>query len=157
MDPVAPGGGDCQDRESVTSRVLGKFVSIDLVPNRSGKPGSPEPCYLVIHLGMTGQPHHRAILAIPVPPAHTCFFFFALDDGPASLRYADVRPVRPHPAGPGIADRGSSEDRLGLRKPLEITLEEFPARDFGSRRARVKALLLDQRVLRGVGQPLYNF
>jgi formamidopyrimidine-DNA glycosylase len=36
------------------------------------------------------------------------------------------------------------------REPLEISAEDF-CRDFGSRRARVKALLLDQRILRGVG------
>src|SRR5258706_14742802 len=42
------------------------------------------------------------------------------------------------------------QNRLGA-EPLEITLEEFRAR-FGSRRARVKALLLDQRGLRGVGK-----
>jgi formamidopyrimidine-DNA glycosylase len=39
--------------------------------------------------------------------------------------------------------------RLGA-EPLEISLEDFQAR-FGSRRARVKALLLDQSVLGGVG------
>jgi formamidopyrimidine-DNA glycosylase len=39
--------------------------------------------------------------------------------------------------------------RLG-KEPLEISAEDF-CRDFASRRARVKALLLDQRVLRGVG------
>src|SRR6202012_5218460 len=38
---------------------------------------------------------------------------------------------------------------LGI-DPLEISLDEFRAR-FGARRARVKALLLDQSVLRGVG------
>ena len=41
------------------------------------------------------------------------------------------------------------QEHLGA-EPLEITLEEFRAR-FGSRRARIKALLLDQGVLRGVG------
>src|SRR4029077_17182323 len=34
--------------------------------------------------------------------------------------------------------------------PLEVSTEEFAAR-IRSRRARIKALLLDQRVLRGVG------
>jgi formamidopyrimidine-DNA glycosylase len=36
------------------------------------------------------------------------------------------------------------------QEPLEISAEEF-CRKLGSRRARVKALLLDQRVLRGIG------
>jgi formamidopyrimidine-DNA glycosylase len=41
------------------------------------------------------------------------------------------------------------QGRLGA-EPLEITRKEFCAR-FGSRGARVKALLLDQGILRGVG------
>jgi len=45
--------------------------------------------------------------------------------------------------------RADFTGRLG-KEPLEIGAEEF-CRYFGSRRARVKALLLDQRVLRGIG------
>ena len=141
-DPVAlaeqlPGSRIC----NVTR--LGKFVSIDLVPNGPAT-GLAEPCYLVIHLGMTGQLTTRHS-GDPVP-AHT-HVFFALDDG-RELRYTDIRRFGRILLVPEsrIAE---FRDRLGA-EPLEITLEEFRAR-FGSRRARVKALLLDQRVLRGVG------
>jgi formamidopyrimidine-DNA glycosylase len=141
-DPVAlaerlPGARIC----SVTR--LGKFVSIDLVP--SG-PASKlvEPFHLVIHLGMTGQLTTR-LSGDPVPP-HT-HVFFALDDG-RELRYTDIRRFGRILLVPE-SRIALFRDRLGA-EPLEITLEEF-FRRFGSRRARVKALLLDQAVLRGVG------
>ncbi len=44
---------------------------------------------------------------------------------------------------------GKFRGNLG-REPLDISPEEF-CHDFGSRSARVKALLLDQRILCGVG------
>src|SRR3984893_11899858 len=122
---------------------LGKFVSIDLVPcDPAADPA--ERVYLVIHLGMTGQLATR-LSDDPVPP-HT-HVFFALDDG-RELRYTDIRRFGRILLVPesGI---DAFRDRLGA-EPLEITLEEFRAR-FGSRRARVKALLLDQGILRGVG------
>jgi formamidopyrimidine-DNA glycosylase len=122
---------------------LGKFVCIGLTP---GDPNAPlkECLYLVIHLGMTGQltvRHPRD----PVAPHTHCFF--ALDND-CELRYTDIRRFGRILLVPqsGIA---VFQDRLGA-EPLEITLEDFYAR-FGSRRARVKALLLDQGVLRGVG------
>jgi formamidopyrimidine-DNA glycosylase len=141
-DPVAlaerlPGSRIC----NVTR--LGKFVSIDLVSNGPAT-GLAEPCYLVIHLGMTGQLTTRHS-GDPVAP-HT-HVFFALDDG-RELRYTDIRRFGRILLVPEsrIAE---FRNHLGA-EPLEITLEEFRAR-FGLRRARVKALLLDQRVLRGVG------
>ncbi len=122
---------------------LGKFISIKLAPGGSaGNPGARS--YLIIHLGMTGQLTTRHP-ADPVQP-HT-HVFFALDDG-RELRYTDIRRfgrILLVPESLIAAFRG----RLGS-EPLEITLEEFRAR-FASRRARVKALLLDQGVLRGVG------
>jgi formamidopyrimidine-DNA glycosylase len=122
---------------------LGKFVSIEFFPGSSaGNAGARS--YLIIHLGMTGQLTTRHP-GDPVPP-HT-HSFFGLDDG-RELRYTDIRRFGRILLVPesGIA---VFRDRLGA-EPLEITLEEFRAR-FGSRRARVKALLLDQAVLRGVG------
>jgi formamidopyrimidine-DNA glycosylase len=122
---------------------LGKFVCIGLTPGASS--ALLEEClYLVIHLGMTGQ------LTVRHPgdqvASHT-HCFFALDND-CELRYTDIRRFGRILLVPesGIA---VFRDRLGA-DPLEITLEEFCAR-FGSRRARVKALLLDQGVMRGVG------
>jgi len=124
-------------------RRLGKFIWVELqagVPTASPR----EHFHLVIHLGMTGQLTVRHPGDPVMPHTHG---FFALDDG-RELRYTDIRRfgrifLVPESHMPGF------QGRLGT-EPLEITLEEFCAR-FGSRRARVKALLLDQRVLRGVG------
>jgi formamidopyrimidine-DNA glycosylase len=128
---------------------LGKFICIGLNPalglNPESSSASPgESLYLVIHLGMTGQ------LTVRHPDdriaAHT-HCFFSLDDR-SELRYTDIRRFGRMLLVPesGLA---AFQNHLGA-EPLEITLAEFLAR-FGSRRARVKALLLDQSVLRGVG------
>jgi formamidopyrimidine-DNA glycosylase len=119
---------------------LGKFICIALTPGNSSEEGH----YLVIHLGMTGQLTVRHPGDQVAPHTHC---FFALDDI-HELRYTDIRRfgrILLVPESRIEMFRG----RLGA-EPLEITLEEFSAR-FGSRRARVKALLLDQGVLRGVG------
>jgi formamidopyrimidine-DNA glycosylase len=119
---------------------LGKFICIELAP------GTPviEGLNLVIHLGMTGQLTVKHPADQVAPHTHC---FFALDDR-RELRYTDIRRF-----GRILIVRDSQMDgfrgRLGA-EPLEITLEEFCAR-IGSRRARIKALLLDQAILRGVG------
>jgi len=121
-------------------RRFGKFLLLDLErPVASGAPFS-----LQVHLGMTGQ-----IATCPpearVPP-HT-HVFFTLDDG-RELRYTDIRRfgrIR-------ILANGALESLLrefGL-DPLEAIEKEFRA-TIRSRRARIKALLLDQHVVRGVG------
>ena len=122
---------------------LGKFICIDLVPGGPAA-SSQAQFYLIVHLGMTGQLTTRHP-ADPVAP-HT-HGFFALDDG-RELRYTDIRRfgrILIIPESRIAVFRG----RLGS-DPLETTLKEFRAR-FGLRRARIKALLLDQGVLRGVG------
>ncbi|HYL68863.1 MAG TPA: bifunctional DNA-formamidopyrimidine glycosylase/DNA-(apurinic or apyrimidinic site) lyase [Candidatus Limnocylindria bacterium] len=121
-------------------RRFGKFLLFDLErPVADGAQFS-----LQIHLGMTGQ-----IVTCPrearIPP-HT-HLFIALDDG-RELRYTDIRRfgrIR-------ILANGARESLLkefGL-DPLEASEEEFGA-SIRSRRARIKALLLDQHVLRGIG------
>ena len=125
---------------------LGKFICIGLeggTPN--GAPGdSPSLLYFIVHLGMTGR-----LTVIPsgeaVPP-HT-HGFFILDDG-CELRYTDIRRF----GRMLLIPESRLEEFTGQlgKEPLEISAEEF-CRSFGSRRARVKALLLDQRVLRGIG------
>ncbi|MGA9889511.1 MAG: zinc finger domain-containing protein, partial [Candidatus Acidiferrales bacterium] len=73
--------------------------------------------------------------------------FFTLDDG-RELRYNDVRRFgRMALLANGAHERVLGD--LGL-EPLEVTEEEFRAR-IQSRSAHIKALLLDQRVLRGIG------
>jgi formamidopyrimidine-DNA glycosylase len=122
---------------------LGKFICIGLVPG--GSAADPKtPLHLVVHLGMTGRLTTRHP-ADPVAP-HT-HGFFALDDG-RELRYTDIRRFGRILIIPE-SRMARFRSRLGS-EPLETTLEEFRAR-FGLRRARIKALLLDQGILRGVG------
>jgi len=126
---------------------LGKFICVALEPlqDSSGAHGTPDSrLYFIIHLGMTGQ------LTVcpagdPIKPHTHCFF--ALDGG-RELRYRDIRRFGRMLLVP---ECGMAEflGHLG-KEPLQIGAEEF-CKDFSSRRARVKALLLDQRVLRGVG------
>lgn len=118
----------------------GKFLVVELESPGAESPGLG----LLIHLGMTGQ-----LVTAPadarVPP-HT-HVFFALDDG-KELRYTDIRRF----GKMELLLDGAREKALGSigRDPLEMTEEQFAAA-IGSRRARVKALLLDQRVTSGVG------
>jgi formamidopyrimidine-DNA glycosylase len=99
---------------------------------------------LLVHLGMTGNlaPHHA-----DQPLAKHTHVTFVLDDG-RELRYTDPRRFgrMAYLAGETLAAELS---RFGA-EPLLVTAEEFVRRIRGSR-ARIKALLLDQRVLRGVG------
>ncbi len=118
----------------------GKFLLLDLQSSNGGA----RDFSLLIHLGMTG----RIVTCDPKAPVlpHT-HVFCALDDG-RELRYTDVRRfgrIGILPDGPQEAALGS----LGL-DPLEATEEQFIAQ-LKDRRARVKALLLDQHVLRGIG------
>jgi formamidopyrimidine-DNA glycosylase len=99
---------------------------------------------LLVHLGMTGNlaPHFAE-----QPLAKHTHVTFVLDDG-RELRYTDPRRFgrMAYLAGETLA---AELLRFGA-EPLLVPAEEF-ARRVRSSRARIKALLLDQRVLRGVG------
>jgi len=99
---------------------------------------------LLVHLGMTGRLFPAA--ANEIHPKHT-HVVMLLEDG-LELRYVDPRRFG------RIAYLAGEELRQELLRfgsdPLEAGLEEFVARIAG-RKARIKALLLDQQVLRGVG------
>lgn len=122
---------------------MGKFICVSLA---ASSPNSVPAIfhYLIIHLGMTGQ-LTLAQSGDPVP-RHT-HGFFHLDDG-RELRYTDIRRFGRMLLVPESALE-TFTGQLG-KEPLEISEEEF-CDYLGSRRARVKALLLDQRVLRGIG------
>lgn len=122
---------------------LGKFISIGFVTGSAETASSPR-FYLIIHLGMTGQ------LTVvrscdPIAPHTHCFFI--LDDG-RELRYTDIRRFGRMLLIPE-SKLAEFTGQLG-KEPLEIKAEEF-CRIIGARRARIKALLLDQRILRGIG------
>ena len=126
---------------------LGKFICIvtergEALPERGSNPSSQ--LNFIVHLGMTGQLTVR-LAGDAVKPHTHCFF--ALDDG-RELRYTDIRRF----GRMLLVPESGMPEFLGQmgKEPLEIGSEEF-CREFGSRRARIKALLLDQSVLRGVG------
>jgi formamidopyrimidine-DNA glycosylase len=106
--------------------------------------GDAAPASLLVHLGMTGQ-------IAPSPAAqplekhtHVCLL---LDDG-RELRYTDARRFGRIAY---LTKDLLAEELTGFgADPLEVSENEFADRICG-RRARIKALLLDQSVLRGVG------
>lgn len=128
----------------VEVRRHGKLMALRLEPAPAAITAAHESLYLLIHLGMTGQ----VLVCSPDQPVapHT-HVFLALDDG-REVRYTDPRRfgrlrVERESAIPGILAK------LGL-EPLEMSEAEFTARICG-RRAMIKALLLNQAVVRGLG------
>ncbi len=121
-------------------RRLGKYLLLDLEPRKT----PAEEVSLLIHLGMTGQ---ISICPPETPvPLHT-HVFLALDDG-RELRYNDVRRF----GRMALLANGAHERVLGGLglEPLEITAQEFCTR-IQARKSRIKAVLLNQSVVRGIG------
>jgi len=122
-------------------RRMGKFLVFDL---HSGAGNSAEQHHLIVHLGMTGQ-----LITMPreAPAAAHTHVYFELDDG-RDLRYIDPRRFGRMAL---VSADGHKEilGHLGV-EPLEISEDEFLTKLAG-RRSRIKALLLDQSVLRGMG------
>jgi formamidopyrimidine-DNA glycosylase len=121
----------------------GKFMLLRL--QRPGeKEGEAQESALLVHLGMTGT-----MVPKPAnePRAKHTHLVALLDDG-RELRYIDPRRFG---RIAWLADEKLRDElqRFGA-DPLEISLEEFAKRIRG-RKARIKAMLLDQGVLRGVG------
>jgi len=116
-------------------RRVGKTIVMD-VKQRNGKPAQA-----TIHLGMTG----RLLVSdrnVPLPP-HT-HVTLHLDDK------RDVRFVDPRRFGRmGIVDEGTTYEGPG-KEPLTITADEFAAL-FKGRKTSIKAALLNQSLLHGVG------
>jgi len=99
---------------------------------------------LLVHLGMTGMLMPKAASEDHAKHTHVVMM---LDDG-RELRYVDPRRFGRMAYLAGEVLRKELL-RFGA-DPLEAGLAEFLGRIRG-RKARIKALLLDQRVLRGVG------
>lgn len=121
---------------------FGKFIGVRLAAPR-GSNGNRPSNWLFVHLGMTGQ----FVVCRPDSPErpHT-HVWFALDDS-RELRYTDIRrfgKMRVVNAG----DLPAFLARLGT-EPLEVSFADFSTAV--SRRAMIKALLLDQGVFRGIG------
>lgn len=122
---------------------IGKFIRMRLGATGSAR-NPDERLNLIVHLGMTGR---LIVHAAEAPVAAHTHGFFELDDG-RELRYTDIRRFGQILL---VADSKLApfHERLGA-EPLEVSLDEFTRRLAG-RRARIKALLLDQRVFRGIG------
>jgi formamidopyrimidine-DNA glycosylase len=99
---------------------------------------------LLVHLGMTGQ---IAPSAADIPLEKHTHVSLTLDDG-RELRYTDAR--RFGRMAYLTADLLAKEIAGAGADPLEVGAAEFAER-VRSRNARIKALLLDQGVFRGVG------
>lgn len=126
---------------------FGKFILLRLERgNGGGAHGGQklQAAYLVVHLGMTGQLTPRRA---EEPVARHTHVQFELDDG-RELRYTDIRRFGRMALVPAEALE-KIVGGLGA-DPLDVSEEGFCGL-LGGRRAMVKALLLDQRVLRGVG------
>jgi formamidopyrimidine-DNA glycosylase len=106
--------------------------------------GDAEAASLLVHLGMTGQ---LAPYAAAEPYAKHTHVWFELDDG-RELRYTDPRRFGRMAYLTG--DLLATELMAFGADPLLVSAEEF-ASSIRSRNAQIKALLLDQSVLRGVG------
>ena len=126
----------------------GKFMLLRLSArvNASGSSenGDGEEASLLVHLGMTGQ---LAPCAAAQPSLKHTHVWFGLDDG-RELRYTDPRRFgrMAYLTGESLAEELTA---FGA-DPLLVSAVEFISR-IRSRHAQIKALLLNQSVLRGIG------
>jgi formamidopyrimidine-DNA glycosylase len=100
---------------------------------------------LVVHLGMTGQ------LLLDPPPSNHSYGVLHLDTGLIIYRdprqFGNITFVTHRPDGSIHGNKGLA--KLGP-EPLEISLEDFAAR-LKKRKTRMKALLLNQTFVAGIG------
>jgi formamidopyrimidine-DNA glycosylase len=129
---------------------FGKFMLLRLSPTQAAlatgesENGDAAPAALLVHLGMTGEIASHAASQPCGKHTHVCM---PLDDS-RELRYTDPRRFgRLAYLNQSLLEK--ELPRFGA-DPLEISASEF-AQQTRSRRARIKALLLDQSFLRGVG------
>ncbi len=126
----------------------GKFMLLRLSAREDGREdsgnGDAEAASLLVHLGMTGQ---LAPCGAGEPCAKHTHVWFELDDG-RELRYTDPR--RFGRMAYLTAELLAEELTAFGAEPLLVSAEEF-ASSIRSRKAHIKALLLNQSVLRGVG------
>ena len=124
-------------RQFLTPRRRGKFLLLDVEP-----PGS-----LLIHLGMTGR---IQLVKASLPRRDHTHLVIHLNDG-RQLRFVDPRRFGLVDwLDPGAEERDPSLAKLGV-EPLDPSLNKVLPPLFRSRRAPLKSLLLDQRLVAGIG------
>jgi formamidopyrimidine-DNA glycosylase len=103
---------------------------------------------LVVHLGMTGQ---LTVVPAALPRAEHTHVVFTLDDGQRELRFRDIRRFGSVTA---FGPERSVQDELAAHglgpEPFHLEPAYWKQRLQATRRC-VKAVLLDQRVVAGVG------
>ncbi|QLA16051.1 bifunctional DNA-formamidopyrimidine glycosylase/DNA-(apurinic or apyrimidinic site) lyase [Desulfolutivibrio sulfoxidireducens] len=127
-------------RRIAAVRRRAKLLLVDLDP----APGRVRAAHLAVHLKMTGRLWIGR--ALDEPPRHVRLIV-PLDDGTALFfqdqrRFGTCRLLTDLAAWPFFAALGP--------EPLEMSFAQFDAR-LGQRSARIKALLLDQTVIAGIG------
>ncbi|HEY2456301.1 MAG TPA: bifunctional DNA-formamidopyrimidine glycosylase/DNA-(apurinic or apyrimidinic site) lyase [Candidatus Acidoferrum sp.] len=123
----------------------GKFLLLRLQQKESASASAKsEEEALLVHLGMTGM---LAPVLVEQPRQKHTHVVFLLDDG-RELRYVDPRRFgrMAYLAGEVLT---KELKRFGS-DPLEVKRDEF-VKEIQRRKTRIKALLLNQQVLRGVG------
>jgi len=126
-----------KNRKFLTPRRRAKYLLLDLDP-----PGS-----LLIHLGMSGQVQ---LVDKPAPIRDHTHLTLQLSDG-RELRFVDPRRFGLVDwLEPGAETRDPSLSRLGI-EPLDPGLDQALPPLLHARRAPLKSLLLDQKLVAGVG------
>jgi formamidopyrimidine-DNA glycosylase len=128
---------------------LGKFLLVGLRgggSTPSGQATNPRDHYLTLHLGMTGQ----LLVDPPAPAPHLRFAFTLKDDGlPVRLEFGDTRKF-----GRVHLTHGAPAPRLAGLGPdawQGVWDAGYLRRRAERRKAPLKAFLLDQRNLAGIG------
>jgi len=122
---------------------FGKFIGLRLAARAGAGNGERAGLWLMVHLGMTGQ---FVVCGAETPERPHTHVWMSLDNA-RELRYTDIRRF----GQMRVLDAGELPEflsRLGS-EPLEVEFKAFCAAL--GRPAMIKALLLDQRVLRGLG------
>ena len=125
-----------QGRRIDELRRRGKYLLIDF-DDESG---------LIVHLRMTGSLMTSPSQAAPIRFEHIAFW---LDDG-NSLRFADQRKfgrIEYRPPG----NRSPLEAKLGPEPLTDAFTSAYLTRALAKRTASIKAMILDQRIVAGVG------
>jgi formamidopyrimidine-DNA glycosylase len=125
-------------REVLAVRRRGKWIVVELDDHER----------LLIHLGMTGQ--LTAVPADAPTPAHT-HLVFSLDDARTELRFRDVRRFGSATLLPGDDALEAVFTQAGLGPEPFAVDPGYWRRRLGETARCLKAVLLDQRVVAGVG------